>query len=136
MAELPANDEHCFGTHPPDPHPHPELTRIRWYPMRPTGEHVRVQAYTCACRPTSYELCQIGGQCFIRRTRRTRKGVYVDESLRSSVTRTSLLWAILLAVDPVEPGLPTPDLAPRTRAGVASTDVGMSRSSRDPVSAG
>ncbi|GGK77868.1 hypothetical protein Ppa06_41940 [Planomonospora parontospora subsp. parontospora] len=42
--------------------------RLDWRMPYRTVERVRPVAWTCICRATVYELCQGGGQAFIRRT--------------------------------------------------------------------
>lgn len=90
-----ALDRDCIGIHLPTPTE--GHTRIDWAPMRSGSERVRVQDYTCDCRLTFYELCQVGGQLFIRRTRRLREHQVVDESPRASMTKAIALWTRLLS---------------------------------------
>lgn len=94
MAVLPLDYEHCIGIHLPEPCP--GRTAIRWYPTTSPYERVRVRAYTCHCQPTIYELCQIGGQRFIRRTRTNHRIPIAEETFRGSALRTLLLWNGLL----------------------------------------
>ncbi|TYB61409.1 hypothetical protein FXF51_28565 [Nonomuraea sp. PA05] len=61
------------------------------------GNRARVRDYTCDCRPTFYELCHSGGECFIRRTRRLNGQVLVDECMRGRTARTLEAWTRLLA---------------------------------------
>ena len=72
---------------------------IEWDPVEPRNRRVRVRDYTCDCRPVFYELCQAGGQRYIRRM--TRKGgrVLVEESVRSNASQTDILWTLLLRGD-------------------------------------
>ena len=68
---------------------------IDWDPPRSSSERIRVHDYTCSCSPTFYELCQSGGQLFIRRTRRSDQ-LIVDESPRACMIKAMILWANLL----------------------------------------
>ncbi|MEV6030408.1 hypothetical protein AB0L65_04635 [Nonomuraea sp. NPDC052116] len=43
-----------------------------------------------------YELCQSGGQYFIRRTRRLRQKVVVEESLWNTQASALAIWTSLL----------------------------------------
>ncbi|MFI7109128.1 hypothetical protein ACIBK9_22660 [Nonomuraea sp. NPDC050227] len=95
MAVLSLDYEPCIGIHLPEPRP--GRTAIRWYPTRSPYERVRVRAYTCHCEPMIYELCQIGGQRFIRRARKNGSIPILEETSRGSALRTQLLWDCLLA---------------------------------------
>ncbi|MGW6502157.1 hypothetical protein [Nonomuraea angiospora] len=46
--------------------------------------------------PTFYELCQSGGQFFIRRTRRLRQKMVIDESPWTTHARALATWTSLL----------------------------------------
>ncbi|MEV4574578.1 hypothetical protein AB0K16_15085 [Nonomuraea jabiensis] len=46
--------------------------------------------------PTFYELCQSGGQFFIRRTRRVRQKAVIHESLRTTYASALATWTDLL----------------------------------------
>ncbi|MFF4617392.1 hypothetical protein [Nonomuraea jabiensis] len=46
--------------------------------------------------PTFYELCQSGGQFFIRRTRRFGQKVMIDESLWTTYASALATWTDLL----------------------------------------
>ncbi|MFF4197400.1 hypothetical protein [Nonomuraea sp. NPDC001831] len=94
MTVLPLDYEHCIGIHLPEPCP--DRTVIHWYPTYSPYERVRVRAYTCHCAPLIYELCQIGGQRFIRRTRKNGRTPIREETFRGSTLRTQLLWDSLL----------------------------------------
>ncbi|GGT30964.1 hypothetical protein GCM10010176_089400 [Nonomuraea spiralis] len=97
MAKSLQECDRCPGIHLPEPRP--TCTPILWYPMRSARERIRVQAYTCECLHTFYELCHAGGQGFLRRTRRTHRTPYMDESLRMPQPRALLMWTALLTGD-------------------------------------
>ncbi|MFI7125474.1 hypothetical protein ACIBQ1_07250 [Nonomuraea sp. NPDC050153] len=46
--------------------------------------------------PTFYELCESGGQYFIRRTRRVGQKTVIDESGRVIHSKAMVTWAQLL----------------------------------------
>ncbi|MGV9377880.1 hypothetical protein ACWDRB_18800 [Nonomuraea sp. NPDC003707] len=83
-----------IAAHVPDPQP--DHAVIKWYPSSPRAVRVRVRDYTCACKPTFYELCQSGGQYFIRRTRRFRQKVLIEESLWNTQASVLAIWTSLL----------------------------------------
>ncbi|GAA3215310.1 hypothetical protein GCM10020216_022330 [Nonomuraea helvata] len=64
--------------------------------MRPHAERVQVKEYTCACLPTFYELCQSGGEYFIRRTRRIGDEVLIEQTVRTIHARALVTWRRLL----------------------------------------
>lgn len=72
---------------------------IEWDLVGPCSERVRVRDYTCECQPVFYELCQAGGQRYIRRTTRKGRRVVVEESVRTAASKTDILWALLLHGD-------------------------------------
>ncbi|MFI6734422.1 hypothetical protein ACIBI9_15940 [Nonomuraea sp. NPDC050451] len=76
--------------------PQPDHMVIRWDPALPHPARVRVRDYTCACKPTFYELCQSGGLYFIRRTRRSGQKVVIDESVWTTHAAILAIWARLL----------------------------------------
>lgn len=76
--------------------PQPDHAVIRWDPASPHAVRVRVREYTCACMPTFYELCQSGGQFFIRRTRRLRQKMVIHESLWTTHASALATWTDLL----------------------------------------
>jgi hypothetical protein len=90
---LPREDE-CLGIHLPPSRP--DCIELRWEPVRNPAERVRIQAYTCCCRLTFYELCQSGGLLFIRRTRRDGDGIVMEECVRTVHSRGMMLWDRLL----------------------------------------
>ncbi|RVX38059.1 hypothetical protein EDD27_0349 [Nonomuraea polychroma] len=96
MAELlpPPSNDSCLGIHVPEPRPN--RTVLRWAPVQPTAGRVRVRAYTCDCQPTFYELCQAGGQLFIRRTQRLGARVLVDESEPFRYAKALIMWTKLM----------------------------------------
>jgi hypothetical protein len=69
---------------------------IKWTPQVWRGERVRVRDYTCECRSTVYELCKAGGITFIRRTRRMRGKVVIDEFTTRPDSRVGEIWHELL----------------------------------------
>jgi hypothetical protein len=76
--------------------PRPDHAVIRWDPVPPIAVRVRVREYTCACKPTFYELCQSGGHYFIRRTRRLCQQVMIDQSLWTTKAKIQTIWISLL----------------------------------------
>ncbi|GAA2876000.1 hypothetical protein GCM10010517_37050 [Streptosporangium fragile] len=58
---------------------------------------MRVIAWTCECQDVFYELCQTGGQAFIRRTVKTGKGRGVRETCRWRVAEAQAMWTALLS---------------------------------------
>jgi hypothetical protein len=70
--------------------------RIEWSLALPQGDRVRVRAHTCDCQASFYELCQSGGQRFIRRTTRCDGRVVITESERGAAVHIDALWAKLL----------------------------------------
>ncbi|MEU6781018.1 hypothetical protein ABZ912_17600 [Nonomuraea angiospora] len=46
--------------------------------------------------PTFYELCQSGGQYFIRRTRRLHQGTMIHETLWNTQASALAIWTSLL----------------------------------------
>jgi hypothetical protein len=83
-------DKQCLGIHVPEPLP--DCIQLRWDPVHPPVERVKVRAYTCSCRPTFYELCQAGGVLFIRRTRRDGEAIAVEEGGRAVRARAMIVW--------------------------------------------
>jgi len=72
---------------------------IEWGQEGFRTQRTRVRDHTCNCRSVFYELCQAGGQRYIRRT--TRKGgrVVVEESVRMNASQMDALWSLLLQGD-------------------------------------
>jgi hypothetical protein len=70
--------------------------RLEWLAPR-SGERVRVIAWTCECLATVYELCEAGGQGFIRRTVQRSGGNQVHESHRWQVAESRAMWTALLS---------------------------------------
>ncbi|SDL87611.1 hypothetical protein [Nonomuraea jiangxiensis] len=90
----PEDDDRFHSIHVPEPNP--DYPPLRWEPLRPHGDRARVRDYTCSCQPTYYELCQIGGEYFIRRTRIVDGETVVDETARGRRAQTMIVWANLL----------------------------------------
>ncbi|MEV0352943.1 hypothetical protein AB0H88_44920 [Nonomuraea sp. NPDC050680] len=53
--------------------------------------------WTCACRATVYELCEGGGQAFIRRTAQLDHKYKIHETSRWSLAEARAIWAALLS---------------------------------------
>ncbi|MFF3441010.1 hypothetical protein [Streptosporangium sp. NPDC002721] len=88
-------DETCLSPHlGPAQRDH---TRLDWRASYGMPERVRPVAWTCACRATVYELCEGGGQGFIRRITQLDGDHRVDESHRWSITETRAIWTALLS---------------------------------------
>jgi hypothetical protein len=60
------------------------------------GREVCVVAWTCECGSPFYELCQVGGQRFIRRTRNGPDKRIVDEPDRWNAGQADAQWTALL----------------------------------------
>ncbi|MEV0384207.1 hypothetical protein [Nonomuraea sp. NPDC050643] len=97
MEYMPQMPDHHRHHSPHVPVPGPGCEKLTWEPLGPGGMKARVRDYTCDCQPTYYELCQSGGQHFIRRTRRIGDEVVVDECARGRHTKTIVIWGKLLA---------------------------------------
>ncbi|WP_433513403.1 hypothetical protein ACQP2T_59095 [Nonomuraea sp. CA-143628] len=54
-------------------------------------------SWTCACRATVYELCEGGGQAFIRRTVQRDHKHEIHETSRWSLAEARVIWAGLLS---------------------------------------
>ncbi|RJL30856.1 hypothetical protein [Bailinhaonella thermotolerans] len=81
-----------------DPHvalPRPDCERWVWAP--PGGERVRVVAWTCPCRAVFYELCQVGGSAFVRRTVQRDGAWEVRETARVTCAAGHRMWQALLS---------------------------------------
>ncbi len=85
---------HCISPHPSPAQSHAE--RLTWNAPRDHGRDVRVVAWTCECSSPFYELCQAGGQRFIRRTRNEPDKRIVDESDRWNARQANAQWNALL----------------------------------------
>ncbi|WP_329084818.1 hypothetical protein [Streptosporangium sp. NBC_01469] len=87
--------------HPPrclSPHVLPARSHceaLTWHPPRGDTQ-VRVVRWTCDCDPLFYELCQAGGVRFIRRTRRSRSDLTIDETDRRPAAEADAMWIALL----------------------------------------
>ncbi|GAB1821087.1 hypothetical protein HerbRD11066_42510 [Herbidospora sp. RD11066] len=77
--------------------PHPgraqeDQRELMW--RAPVGDRPpRVIEWTCDCLPTVYELCESGGQAYLRRTSRGK----VEETPRVNVNEGRAIWSDLLA---------------------------------------
>ncbi|MEU4405940.1 hypothetical protein AB0F88_15550 [Streptosporangium sp. NPDC023963] len=71
--------------------------RLDWRPPYRTLARVRPVAWTCACRATLYELCEGGGQAFIRRTVQLDGKPQIFETCRWSISEARLTWTALLS---------------------------------------
>lgn len=71
--------------------------RLDWRMPYRTPERVRSLAWTCDCRSPVYELCEGGGQAFVRRTVRVREGAETHETPRWSLTQARVVWTALLS---------------------------------------
>ncbi|MDP9847735.1 hypothetical protein [Streptosporangium lutulentum] len=58
---------------------------------------LRVIIWTCCCRATLYELCQTGGQAFIRRTLQLDGDRQVHETYRRLIRQAEEVWRALLS---------------------------------------
>ncbi|WP_189239974.1 hypothetical protein [Planomonospora parontospora] len=54
-------------------------------------------AWTCKCRVPFYELCEAGGQAFIRRTVYEGNGWKVRETSRRRSAEAHAMWTALLS---------------------------------------
>ncbi|MEQ4718260.1 hypothetical protein [Nonomuraea sp. B19D2] len=86
----------CCHLAPHVPDPRPGHLTMSWIPARLLAERVRVRDYTCACAPTCYELCQSGGEYFIRRSRRIDEEVVIEETHRTIYAKALVAWTRLL----------------------------------------
>jgi translation initiation factor IF-1 len=76
--------------------------QLIWQERPARNERARVVDWTCPCRTTSYELCRLGGQSHIRRTRHTEQGdVVIHETHQWSFTKADEVWKALLEGDVV-----------------------------------
>ncbi|GAB3144437.1 hypothetical protein [Microbispora hainanensis] len=57
---------------------------------------MRVLAWTCDCLAMVYELCQAGGQGFIRRTLQNEDAPEIRETHRWPLGQAREIWAALL----------------------------------------
>jgi len=89
------DDEECLSVHLPPANP--DYKKLQWTPIRPMGRSVRVRDYTCSYQSITYELCEYGGESFIRRTRRHENAVFVDETARGRRAVTLAIWRQLLS---------------------------------------
>ncbi|GAA4187316.1 hypothetical protein GCM10022252_20620 [Streptosporangium oxazolinicum] len=85
----------CLSPHVPTPQK--GHTRLVWLtPDRGTAR-LRVITWTCYCRATLYELCQAGGQGFIRRTLQLEGSPAIHETYRWPIRQASDIWRALLS---------------------------------------
>ncbi len=71
--------------------------RLDWRTPSRTLERIRPMAWTCVCRATVYELCQGGGQAFIRRTVQLDGTPEIHETPRWPANEARVIWAALLS---------------------------------------
>ncbi|MFD1932061.1 hypothetical protein ACFSKW_11310 [Nonomuraea mangrovi] len=71
--------------------------RLDWQPPYGALARVRPVAWTCTCRATFYELCEGGGQAFIRRTVQLDDKPEISETYRWLIAEARLVWTALLA---------------------------------------
>ncbi|WP_406319586.1 hypothetical protein OHA77_19885 [Streptosporangium sp. NBC_01639] len=71
--------------------------RLVWRAPYKGVMRLRVVTWTCDCRSTLYELCQAGGQAFIRRTLRHKDATQVHETYRWSIREADDVWRALLS---------------------------------------
>lgn len=87
-------DEQCLSPHVAPPHKN--CMRLRWHLPFKGVDRVRVLLWTCPCKAVVYELCQAGGQVFIRRTLQHEDGSAVHETFRWSLSEACKVWSALL----------------------------------------
>ncbi|MEV8638850.1 hypothetical protein AB0395_45065 [Streptosporangium sp. NPDC051023] len=71
-------------------------TRLDWRQPYRALERVRSTAWTCGCRATAYELCEGGGQAFIRRVVQLDTGHEVHETPCWPIAEARTVWTALL----------------------------------------
>ncbi|MEU0564758.1 hypothetical protein ABZ297_05060 [Nonomuraea sp. NPDC005983] len=76
--------------------PQPGHVEVDWGVPVSRCNRVRVREHTCECDSVLFELCQAGGQLFIRRTLRDSGGVTVHESGWLVSAAAMELWRRLL----------------------------------------
>ncbi|MEV4568387.1 hypothetical protein AB0K12_31850 [Nonomuraea sp. NPDC049419] len=91
------DDDRCLSTHLPPANP--DYKKLAWTPIRPMGHSIRVRDFTCPYQSISYELCDYGGESFIRRTRRHGDAFFVDEAARGRRAVTTAIWEQLRSGD-------------------------------------
>ncbi|MEU1726091.1 hypothetical protein [Nonomuraea sp. NPDC005692] len=85
----------CLSPHVPTAqHGH---TRLRWHKPYRTLVRTRPVAWTCYCQATVYELCEGGGQAFLRRTVQLDGKPEVHETSLRSIRTTKAIWTELLS---------------------------------------
>ncbi|GAA4226486.1 hypothetical protein FHR32_005876 [Streptosporangium album] len=62
-----------------------------------TPDRIRPVNWTCVCHATVYELCQGGGQAFIRRTVQLDRKHEIHETSRWSLAEARVIWTALLS---------------------------------------
>jgi hypothetical protein len=72
-------------------------TRLEWWLPYRTVDRIRPVNWTCVCRATVYELCQGGGQAFIRRTIQLDRKHEIRETSRWSLAEARVVWTALLS---------------------------------------
>ncbi|MDP9866037.1 MULTISPECIES: hypothetical protein [Streptosporangium] len=71
--------------------------RLVWHAPYKGVTRLRVNAWTCHCRATMYELCHAGGQAFIRRTLQLDDNRQVHETYRWPIREADDVWRALLS---------------------------------------
>lgn len=87
--------DECLSPHVPTAqHGH---TRLEWHKPYRALERARQVAWTCFCRATVYELCEGGGQAFLRRTVQLDGNPEVHETSPCSISEAGAIWTALLS---------------------------------------
>ncbi|MFI7052461.1 hypothetical protein ACIBLB_10440 [Streptosporangium canum] len=71
--------------------------RLEWRMPYRVLERTRQVSWTCCCRATVYELCEGGGQAFLRRTVQLDGKPTVHETSPCSISEARVIWAALLS---------------------------------------
>ncbi|SNT57237.1 hypothetical protein SAMN05216276_106620 [Streptosporangium subroseum] len=77
--------------------PQRDHMRLVWREPYQGVTRLRVITWTCRCRATLYELCQTGGQAFIRRTLQLDGDRQVHETYRWPIQEAGDVWRALLS---------------------------------------
>ncbi|MEU4514267.1 hypothetical protein AB0G05_32620 [Nonomuraea wenchangensis] len=71
--------------------------QLVWREPVKAQERARVVAWSCHCRSTVYELCCVGGQAYIRRTKYDdHGGEMASETYRWAYKKAVEVWSALL----------------------------------------
>ncbi|GLX03311.1 hypothetical protein Misp03_02380 [Microbispora sp. NBRC 16548] len=71
--------------------------KLAWHEPFCGSGRARILAWTCDCRATIYELCQAGGQAFIRSTLQSEPEYEMKETYRWPLREARDVWAALLS---------------------------------------